>query len=143
MGNQPISSALQPSPALQAMLKTLSGRRFFKLIGGGSLTEADKLVAIAQVYSLSGADCIDVAPEPSVVQSVSQMLHALPIQPPVLMVSIPLDPDPHFQKIDLDEPACTGCGACLPVCPTEALSLPGPLTISQSLCYGCGRCVPT
>ena len=58
------------------------------------------------------------------------------------MVSLPLDPDPHFRKIELEEPHCIRCSACLPICPTEAITLPDALAISQDLCYGCGRCVP-
>jgi ferredoxin len=130
------------SEPLRNMLHALAQRRFFKLIGGGSLTEAEKLVSVAHAYSLGAADCIDVAPELAVVEAMDSLLKGLPGCPPVLMVSLPLDPDPHFRKIDLDEPECIRCGACLPVCPTEAISLPQALEISQSLCYGCGRCVP-
>jgi ferredoxin len=58
-----------------------------------------------------------------------------------------LDPDPHFRKIELVESDCVLCGACTPVCPTQAiLETKGPqglagLAIEQPLCYGCGRCV--
>jgi ferredoxin len=78
-----------------------------------------------------------------VVNTLDKMLSEFSEQAPVLMVSLPLDPDPHFRKIELDEPNCIQCGACLPVCPTDAITLPNLLEISQSLCYGCGRCVPT
>jgi ferredoxin len=125
------------------MLAALAQRRFFKLIGGGSLTEAPKIAWLAGIFSKAGAHCIDIAPDPAVLSAVVSELESLPGVPPVLMVSLPLDPDPHFRKIELNEPGCIRCGACLPVCPTEALTLPEALEISQSLCYGCGRCVPT
>jgi ferredoxin len=46
---------------------------------------------------------------------------------------------------------CTGCGTCVPACPTRALSLasehPGGLgrksvTVDAARCTGCGICLP-
>lgn len=126
------------------MLSALAERRFFKLIGGGCLTEADTVARLSAVYAAAGADCIDIAPEPAVLSAVKALLDILPAKTPrpALMVSIPLDPDPHFRKIDLAEPDCILCGACVPICPTEAIEIsPAGLDISQPLCYGCNRCV--
>jgi ferredoxin len=112
---------------------------FFKLIAGGSLTDVDTVAFLAQVYTT--ADCIDVAPEPAVVEAVSAVLPET--GGPTLMVSVPLDPDPHFRKIEVKDPDCILCGACVPVCPADALTLaPDQLAIEQPLCYGCGRCLP-
>ncbi|MFM9598217.1 hypothetical protein ACKI1O_54200, partial [Streptomyces scabiei] len=63
---------------------------------------------MARAYAASGADCIDIAPDVDVIEAVATALHAAPDQSPVLMVSVPLDPDPHFRKIELAEPDCTG-----------------------------------
>lgn len=126
------------------MWTALTQRRFFKLIGGGSFTEADKIADLAMAYAQAGADCIDIAPDLAVIEAVASTLDQLDatVDRPVLMISLPLDPDPHFRKIELNEPDCIRCGLCLPECPTEAITMPGALEISQSLCYGCGRCVP-
>ena len=153
----PLQHPLNPSVPdgnVTAMLEALAQRQFFKLIGGGSFTEADKIAAMAQSYAMAGVDCIDIAPDLVVIDAVSEAIRQLPGQShqlpldhpkakkPVLMISLPLDPDPHFRKIELAEPACIRCGLCLPACPTEAITLPDMLEIAQSLCYGCGRCVP-
>jgi len=131
------------------MWDALVARRFFKLIGGGSLTETPVLEPLAWLYAEAGADCIDVAPDLAVLDAVARGLARLAPDKlrPVVMASIPLDADPHFRKIELLAEACISCGACLPVCPTEAIAWGGPLTlnsepleITQSLCYGCGRC---
>lgn len=132
----------QLSTELKNMMQAVQERRFFKLIGGGSFTETDKIRHLVQAYTIAQADCIDLAPDMQVLSAVTEVLATTPQPHPAIMISIPLDPDPHFRKIDLDEPGCIRCGLCVPVCPTEALTLPDELAISQSLCYGCGRCVP-
>jgi ferredoxin len=161
-GLEPLKTIPEHRPRLRALWQALWERRFFKLIGGGSFTERDKIQELTSVYARAGADCLDIAPDPGVVDTVASVLAELcpsdpedsakggaiaslvepPWLPPVVMVSVPLDPDPHFRKIELNDPACIRCGLCLPVCPTEALTLPDALAVSQTLCYGCGRCVP-
>lgn len=128
--------------AIMAMLNALKHRRFFKLICGGSFTETEKIAYLVKIYAMAGADCIDVAADFHLLETVTATLKRLSIKNPAIMVSVPLDPDPHFRKIELEELACIRCGLCLPVCPTEAFSLPNQLQISQALCYGCGRCLP-
>lgn len=130
------------SDSQAAMLEALRNRQFFKLIGGGSLTEVDKIVHLSQIYAQAGVGCIDLAPDARLLNAVEVVWQALLNPKPVVMVSIPLDADPHFRKIELQAPDCIRCGLCLPVCPTEALTLPDVLQVSESLCYGCGRCVP-
>lgn len=137
--------ALPAAVPMMRMLDALARKTFFKLICGGSFTEESRIRQMALAYSRAGANCIDIAPDPAALSAVSEALNAsgLPQERrPVVMVSLPLDPDPHFRKIELDDPACIRCGVCVPACPTEAISLPDRLEISQSLCYGCGRCLP-
>ncbi len=42
----------------------------------------------------------------------------------------------------VDEGACTLCGACQTVCPTEAITLgEAAVKVNTELCCGCGACV--
>lgn len=42
----------------------------------------------------------------------------------------------------VDANRCNGCGACITICPQEAISLIGATArIDPKLCRGCGRCV--
>lgn len=40
------------------------------------------------------------------------------------------------------ENTCVGCGECVPVCPTEALSVWTLASCEESLCTDCLECVP-
>ena len=42
----------------------------------------------------------------------------------------------------IDQDACTGCGACVEVCPFAALSLVEGLAVVNDNCTACGACVP-
>jgi len=43
-------------------------------------------------------------------------------------------------KVDADE--CVGCESCVPVCPTEAISMvEGKAVIDQEKCNQCGTCI--
>ncbi len=46
------------------------------------------------------------------------------------------------QTVWVDEARCTGCGACVSACPTDAISLlEGKARVDQERCTGCGACV--
>ncbi len=54
----------------------------------------------------------------------------------------------HVEEVEhaitLDEDSCVDCGACVSVCPTEALSLGEDysLVLDEEKCIHCGACVP-
>lgn len=128
---------------LDAVYTALESRSFFKLICGGSFSDTRRLESLLHVYNQAGIDAVDVSAALPVVEAA---IHAMQqdAHPPLLMVSFPLDADPHFRKIELNTPACIHCGDCLPVCPTDVFALTDlpELLVDQPACYGCGRCLP-
>ena len=44
-------------------------------------------------------------------------------------------------KLIIDEETCTGCGACLDVCPYDALSLEDNVAVVNEKCTFCGACL--
>lgn len=137
----------------ESVRQALASRTYFKVILGGSFTELDRLEQLVTVFALAGADALDISADLPVVQATLAVLDRLApelkarsIPRPMVMVSFPLDEDPHFRKIELNPSACIDCGICVPVCPTQVFGMTAlpqaALTVDQPLCYGCGRCVP-
>ena len=42
-------------------------------------------------------------------------------------------------KIDTEK--CTGCGVCVDVCPTEAITINEVASVDEEKCVDCGTCV--
>ena len=140
---------------------------WFKLICGASYHHLPSIQNLALAYALAGADCIDVAADPSVVMAVRsafQVLaqlskHLAPLHPlheflpdglPWLMVSVSDGEDLHFRKATFDPRECPPmCDRpCEQICPANAIAFPLapaadlPMGVLENRCYGCGRCLP-
>ncbi|BAZ45148.1 4Fe-4S ferredoxin iron-sulfur binding domain protein [Chondrocystis sp. NIES-4102] len=130
-------------------LTSLIEGSWFKLICGASYQHLPAVRNLALIYSLAGADCIDVAADPAVIAAaqeginIAAKLSKNTISSPWLMVSINDAEDPHFRKAEFDITQCpSDCPQpCVQVCPAEAINL-NSLGVIDSLCYGCGRCIP-
>ncbi|MEO0350988.1 MAG: LdpA C-terminal domain-containing domain [Cyanobacteria bacterium P01_A01_bin.15] len=142
--------------------------QWFKLICGASYQDVSRIQNLALVYSLAGADCIDVAADPAVVHAAlggiatSQLIcPSLLGKRPWLMVSFNDGQDPHFRKAWFDSQRCPAdCSRpCERICPASAIpprgietkgpeteevkaSPAGHLGVIAERCYGCGRCLP-
>ena len=48
----------------------------------------------------------------------------------------------EIKKFKVDKSKCSGCGACVSVCPYEAIEIgeDGKATINKEKCHGCGKC---
>ena len=150
-----LKSEKSPSP-----LRSLYTHQWFKLICGASYQHIPSVRNLALVYTLAGADCIDMAPDPAIVRAARAgidaaqrmindrliidprlMYHNQKLATPLIMVSFNAGEDPHFRKAEFDHMACPSeCDRpCETACPTNAIQFSG---VSDLLCYGCGRCLP-
>lgn len=151
-------------------LQALKQGNWFKLICGASYKFLPAVRNLTLVYTLAGADCIDVAADPAVVASARRGLEAARTfaslsqeqgfndnqMPPLLMVSLNDGDDPHFRKAEFDPdmcpPNCTG--PCERICPSQAIILNNLQKLAYKnnkseefsgiipeKCYGCGRCL--
>jgi Fe-S-cluster-containing hydrogenase component 2 len=138
-------------------LKSLTTGQWFKLICGASYQHLPEIRNLALVFTLAGADCIDVAADPAVIRAAQVGIQAAlefdaASQPPLLMVSLNDGEDPHFRKATLNPVLCpSDCAQpCVSICPAEAIRFDVAATLDQDLpaaviperCYGCGRCLP-
>lgn len=151
-------------------LNSLKTGQWFKLICGASLQHLPAIRNLTLVYTLAGADCIDVAADPAVIQAAQearQMAMAWQSKAqqagwgyqgtPWLMVSLNDGEDPHFRKAYFDPRVCPlDCPRpCERICPAQAIvwneisavsyamaSTPPGAGVIDERCYGCGRCLP-
>ena len=143
-------------------LRSLKEGHWFKLICGASYQHLPAVRNLTLAYTLAGADCIDVAADPSVVASAQSGLRVASDlmneavrrgfgserKLPWLMVSLNDGEDPHFRKAEFNQTDCpTDCHRpCEKICPAQAIVFYRPEddfsgVVSES-CYGCGRCLP-
>jgi Fe-S-cluster-containing hydrogenase component 2 len=138
-------------------LQSLQSGRWFKLICGASYQHIPAIRHLAIVYSLAGADCIDVAADPAIIAATRSAINAAqafgatakakgfqPSSSPWLMVSLNDGEDPHFRKAAFDPRRCPDdCPRpCEAACPAAAIIFrPDYVGVVDALCYGCGRCL--
>ncbi|URD50598.1 circadian clock protein LdpA [Chroococcidiopsis sp. CCNUC1] len=148
-------------------LRSLKEGHWFKLICGASYQHLPAVRNLSLAYTLAGADCIDVAADPSVIASAQAAIAVASTlmeearqrgfgsrgKLPWLMVSLNDGEDPHFRKAEFNAVECPSqCDRpCERVCPAQAIVFHPPKddysqvvssgVISES-CYGCGRCLP-
>jgi Fe-S-cluster-containing hydrogenase component 2 len=134
-------------------LRSLQQGHWFKLICGASFQHLPAVRNLSLVYTLAGADCIDLAPDPAVIATASEGVKAaLELAPqlgyaptkPWLMVSLNDGEDPHFRKATLDPLLClVDCPQpCVSICPAQAIAFSEQAGVIADRCYGCGRCLP-
>ncbi|MGI0485338.1 circadian clock protein LdpA [Pantanalinema rosaneae CENA516] len=117
-------------------LCSLREGHWFKLICGASFQHLPSIRYLALVYTLAGADCIDVAADPAVIAAAqagiamaSPMIEAAQQRGfaakgrPWLMVSFNDGEDPHFRKAEFDASTCpSNCPRpCEAICPANAI----------------------
>lgn len=120
-------------------LNSLTTGQWFKLICGASYQHLPEIRNLALVFTLAGADCIDVAADPAVIRAAQAGIQAAleldaASQPPLLMVSLNDGEDPHFRKATLNPALCpSDCTQpCVSICPAEAIRFEVAATLDQN-----------
>lgn len=124
-------------PSIQA----LNEGRFFKVICGASYRNADFVATLAQIFTAGGAHCIDVGAKPEMVEAALRGIAQTGIAPeraPLVMVSIGINQDVHFLRVEKDFDRCDSNGYCANACPHEVFV---GSEIRLENCLGCDHCV--
>ncbi len=147
---------------LLAPLKSLKQGNWFKLICGASFQHLPAVRSLTLAYTLAGADCIDVAADPAVINAAQEALLVAKTlvkdaqargfnfsgHLPWLMVSLNDGEDPHFRKAQFNPIYCPpDCHRpCEKICPAQAIVFNNQKDSCSGIiaekCYGCGRCIP-
>lgn len=125
-------------------LQSLRTGTWFKLICGASTHDSPSVRNLSEVYTVAGADCIDVAADPAIICAAREGIERAVergAQRPLLMASVNDGADVHFRKAYFDPNLCpSDCPRpCEAACPAEAIAKTG---VVDQRCYGCGRCIP-
>ncbi|MEI6381396.1 MAG: LdpA C-terminal domain-containing domain [Cyanobacteriota bacterium ELA615] len=138
---------------LEHPLESLETSKWFKLICGASFQDLEVIRSLTLVYTLAGADCLDLSADPAVIETVRQTLELaeslaeqawqrgyLYSGKPWLMVSLNDGEDVHFRKANFNPQNCPDdCERpCEKICPIDAINTQG---VIKDKCYGCGRCI--
>ncbi|QYX33051.1 circadian clock protein LdpA [Sphaerospermopsis torques-reginae] len=147
---------------LLAPLQSLKQGNWFKLICGASFQHLPAVRSLTLAYTLAGADCIDVAADPAVINAAQEALLVAKTlvkdaqargfnfsgHLPLLMVSLNDGEDPHFRKAQFNPIYCSpDCHRpCEKICPAQAIVFNNQKDSCSGIiaekCYGCGRCIP-
>jgi NAD-dependent dihydropyrimidine dehydrogenase PreA subunit len=128
--------------------EALDNHRFAKVISGLGMCDPDRVRCFASLYTLAGATVIDVAAKPEVVSAAREGIDlafeaangkAKQIVPPMLMVSIGLDEDPHIGAALLHRSICASCSECTIVPLRECAERP--LAMRAPECPDCMECI--
>lgn len=127
---------------------SLKNRACFKLVCGAGNEDAEEVKRLSIIYSLAGADILDVSANVDIVEAASRGIKAAYDiegackrkikERPYINVSIGLKGDPHARKARINRASCTKCGKCLIACQQDAIR--GGFSINNKRCIGCGRC---
>ena len=124
--------------------------KYFKIICGAGNENLTEIRRLSTVYTLAGADIIDVSANVgsvkvagegiSIARTFAETQDLPPIVTPIIMISVNASDDPHFRKAVINSDLCYGCGECIKACEQDAISRGDTILIIPEKCIGCGKC---
>ncbi len=150
-----INKIKKPAFSLKKVIKALETGSFRKIICGASNTSEKQVERLAMIYSLCGADVIDISPKKGIynaaVQGIIKAKETAGKNPdtytgfnvPAIMKSINVGDDKHFRKANFNNmDRCIQCLECVKECRSGALTeVDGKKAFAEEKCYGCASCV--
>jgi len=122
--------------------------RYFKVVCGAGNEDPEEVRKLAIVYTLAGANGIDISANVDVVKScMAGIDKAYELAPslgreietrPFVNVSVGLKGDPHVRKASIDAEKCIQCGLCQVACEQKAIN--EEFVVMDYRCIGCGNC---
>lgn len=125
-------------------MRALPQRPLCKIISGIGGRDLARVQRLASLYALAGADWLDVALDPAVVEAAMAGLqwaqaHAARPLTMRIMVSCGLPDDPHVGAALLDTSVCATCTGC--VIPELLTCVQRPLAERSAQCPACQACI--
>ena len=123
--------------------QALNGQRFFKVICGASYRNARFVAHFSEIFALAGAHVIDIGAEPQLVRAVRQGIERAQardphLPAPLIMISVGINEDVHFLRVQKTDALCENHGYCANACP-HGVFVEGALRLEN--CLGCDHCV--
>lgn len=121
--------------------QALEQRRFFKLICGASYRNTAFISELTRIFATAGAHVIDVGARPELVEAALAGIAAAKVPVaglPLVMVSVGINQDMHFLRVEKNFGLCTDHGYCANACPHEVFV---GAEIRLENCLGCDHCV--
>ena len=132
----------------EELKEILLEHRYFKVVCGAGNEDPEEVRKLAIVYTLAGANGIDVSANVDVVKScMAGIDKAYELAPllgrkietrPFVNVSVGLKGDPHVRKASIDSEKCIQCGLCQVACEQKAIK--NEFVVMDYRCIGCGNC---
>ena len=138
--------------------KILEQKKCFKLICGAGNQNLEEISRLVAVYAKAGCHFFDLANDNKVFEAAQKGLDfVIPKDEQKdyhFCISIGTKGDQHVQKAFIDSEKCTNCGACVKICPQNAIEAKGKrqktkgrvgllshrYEVIKKNCIGCMRC---
>jgi len=136
--------------------ESLALRNYFKVICGAGNEDPDAVRRISTIYTLAGANVLDVSARPEIVRAAMEGIdlayHITNKEKPkihyrpFITVSVGMPGDHHVRKANINSFDCISCLRCHHECPMVAIDIDMVFNdkispyVNPKKCIGCGRC---